>query len=353
MFRNKRLYLLILFILFFSNPLFANQPLNKGQVFGLKETIYPAWFKNSFLDLAEDISEASENKKRVMLIFYQDFCPYCNALVNKNLSQSSIEHYLKTHFVVIAMHMWGDREVTAMDGKTYTEKSFARKLDVQFTPTIVFFDEERKEILRLNGYLHPKQFKQALEYVAQHQERFLPYHRYIAQYRTTANKPPLNKEPFFNSQKNLSTLILKNKPLAIFFEQTDCPDCDALHENILSRPKTRNIVEKFNNVQLNMWSNQKIITPQGKQTTASTWAKQLGIRYAPTILLFDENGVEIVRMEAVFKNFHVQSTFDYVRTGAFQNEPIIENYYRNRARKILHTGMDLYIWDDVSGKIQK
>ncbi len=350
MYRTSRFHIfvlsLILFFLLLNNHSFAGQSHNKGKVFGLKETVYPDWFKNSFLNLTEDISEAKDNKKRIIIIFYQNLCPYCYELINKNLSQSSIQNYLKTYFDVITMHMWGDREVIAMNGKTYTEKSFARMLDVQFTPTIVFFDETGKNILRLNGYFPPKQFKLALEYVAQHKEQTLSYHSFIAQHRTNNNQKALNKQSFFNQRHNLSQTILENKPLAIFFEQSDCPDCDALHNKILSNPETKNIVKKFNNIQIDMWSDEKIITPQGKQTTARAWAKQLDIHYAPTILLFDADGAEIVRMEAVFKNFHIQSTFDYVETGAFREEPIIENYYKSRARGILNTGADLHIWND-------
>ena len=35
----------------------------------------PAWFKVSFLDLFEDISEAAENNKRLMVYYYQDGDP--------------------------------------------------------------------------------------------------------------------------------------------------------------------------------------------------------------------------------------------------------------------------------------
>ncbi|MEW8385293.1 MAG: thioredoxin, partial [Candidatus Thiodiazotropha taylori] len=34
----------------------------------------PSWFKNSFLDLGEDIEEAAEEGKRVILYFHQDGC---------------------------------------------------------------------------------------------------------------------------------------------------------------------------------------------------------------------------------------------------------------------------------------
>jgi len=37
----------------------------------------PKWFKESFLDIREDVDEAAESEKRIILYFYQDGCPYC------------------------------------------------------------------------------------------------------------------------------------------------------------------------------------------------------------------------------------------------------------------------------------
>ncbi len=85
----------------------------------------PDWFKLSFLDIREDIAEAAAENKRVMLYFYQDGCPYCERLVKENMSQQDIVDSLQNKFDVIAINMWGDREVIGLDGKETTEKAFA------------------------------------------------------------------------------------------------------------------------------------------------------------------------------------------------------------------------------------
>jgi thioredoxin-related protein len=43
------------------------------------------------------------------------------------------------------------------------EKRFAALLKVQFTPTLVFFDEQAQVAHRINGYLPPEKFLAALE----------------------------------------------------------------------------------------------------------------------------------------------------------------------------------------------
>lgn len=115
----------------------------------------PAWFRETFLDFPDDVREAAKAGKRVMVYFGRDGCPYCRELMRTNFSDKRIADKTRRHFLPIAINIWGDREVRGMDGKRYTEKTFAALLKVQFTPTLVFFDEKGRVALRLNGYYPP------------------------------------------------------------------------------------------------------------------------------------------------------------------------------------------------------
>ena len=83
-----------------------------------------------------------------------------------NFSQRDIVDKTRRNFVAIALNIWGDREVTWTDGRTMSEKEFARMLKVQFTPTILFLDGQGRVVARLNGYLPPNRFSAALDHVA-------------------------------------------------------------------------------------------------------------------------------------------------------------------------------------------
>jgi len=119
-----------------------SQAAEKGRFLGAKETVYPDWFKESFLDLREDIREAADRGRRVVIFFHQDGCPYCNLMVERNLSQKEISDLLQQKMEVIEINMFGDREVTGLNGQTTTEKAFAAAMRVQFTPTLLFSMKE-------------------------------------------------------------------------------------------------------------------------------------------------------------------------------------------------------------------
>jgi len=319
----------------------------RGKSLGAVETEYPSWFHEGFMDINEDIATANSAGKRLMLLFTQDGCPYCNALVERNLAQKDIEELVRGKFEVVALNIVGDREVTDVDGKGYTEKTFAATLKVQFTPTILFFNEKGEIILRLNGYLPPDQFKIALNYVVEKSES-LSFSDFVE-----LNAPPpkagkLNKEPFYIAQPyNFKPKTDgKRKPMAVFFEQKDCPNCDVLHHKVLQDAETRKMIAQFDAVQLDMWDKKTVlITPEGKVSNARDWARQLDVKYAPTIILFDTEGREIIRSEAFFKRFHTQSFFGYVQSGAYKQQPNFQRYISHRSEQMREQGIDVDLWD--------
>jgi len=337
---------LLLFMLTSSFAVCASEK-PEGQFFGGIETEYPDWFKHSFLDLQEDIKEAANEGKRLVIFFHQDGCPYCNALVERNFAQKDIAEKAQQHFEIITINMWGDRPVTYIDGKQYLEKTLAEALKVQFTPTVIFFDEKGEVTLRINGYHSPQRFNLDLDYASKNNQTKLSYRDFMK-----ANRPQsktsktLNSETFFNKDGyDYSAKVGKNgRPFAVFFEQKDCPDCDRLHTKILPDKELLSVIKQFDNTQLDMWSKTPIVTPQGEKMTAREWAKKLDIKYAPSIVVFNSEGKEVIRSEADFKVFHTQGIFHYVLSGAYRKQPSFQRYLNEYAEHFREQGSNVDIW---------
>jgi len=326
---------------------------SSGKFYGAKMTEFPDWFKESFLNFPDDIAEAKAAGKRVVVFFHQEGCPYCNALVERNLAQKDIAEKVKKNFDVIGINMWGDREVTYVNGKHYIEKTLAEALKVQFTPTLLFYDENGKIVLRLNGYRSPSKFTVDLDYVALRKENETKYLDYIKAKLPleSSSSGGMHKQDFFVKEPyNLKIAPGNKTPIAVFFEQPDCPDCDTLHEKVLPDQDLRKIIGNFKTVQLDMWSKTPVVTPQGEKTTAREWAGKLDIKFAPSIVVFNEKGEEIIRTEGSFKVFHTQGILDYVLSGKYKNQPSFQRYLSDRANSIREQGKDVDIWNYADEK---
>src|SRR5882762_6442029 len=191
---------------------------------GAAQVVLPPWFTETLLDFREDVAQAARERKRLMILFEQDGCPYCKELVLTNFSQKTIADKARKNFLAVSLNIWGDREVTWTDGKKFSEKGLAAFLKIQFTPTLVFFDERGGIVARLNGYYPPHRFEAVLDWVARHRERKIA----LAEYLRTAVREPageqLHDEPFF--LKPPYDLRRRGaKPLAVFFETPSCAAC--------------------------------------------------------------------------------------------------------------------------------
>jgi len=318
----------------------------KAEFKGTGHFSVPGWFKHSFLDMPDDVAEASRSGKRLLIYFGQDGCPYCAELFNTNFSQPHIVDYTRRHYDAIDLNIWGDREVTDFSGKQMTEKQLAVKLKVWFTPTMLLIDEKGEIVLRINGYYPPHQFLAALKYAGEKQEQKMTFPEYYARLDPPPSKGVLNPEPFFSKPPyNLSMIASAKpaKPLAVFFEQKDCTGCDRMHSYILHDPETLKLIRKFNVIQLDRWARTPVITPDGRQTTARDWANELGIAYLPSVVVFDA-GTEVIRVEAFLKSFHFQSVLDYVASGAYKNQPNLQRFIRARADALRDRGVAVDIW---------
>lgn len=347
--RARMLYWLSLVMFAGFTPLLEVQAApskpGEGKFYGAMQTEYPDWFKTSFLDFKEDIAEAADNGKRFVVLFHQDGCPYCNALVERNLSQKHIVDYIQQNFDVVAINMWGDRQVATVGGEQYTEKEFAQALKVQFTPTMLFFNEQGEVVLRLNGYLPPDRFLVALKYVGEKKEKDMEYREYVAKNLTGPGaKGELHSQDFFLPPPHDLTRKPGDKPLAVFFEQKQCPNCDVLHNRVLIDDMPRDALKDFDVVQLDMWSDTPVITPDGTRTTARNWAKQLDVKYAPTIVAFNEKGEEVIRSEASFRVFHTAGILTYVSSGSYKEEPSFQRYLADKAKNLQKQGKDVDIY---------
>ncbi len=110
-----------------------------------------AWFMDSFLDLKEDFAEAQKKGKRLVIFIEQRGCIYCRKVQTEILVDPEINAYIRKHFEVLQIDMWGLKEVTDFDGEVTNERKLARKWGSLFTPTIVFLPDSLENTKGKNG----------------------------------------------------------------------------------------------------------------------------------------------------------------------------------------------------------
>jgi thioredoxin-related protein len=304
----------------------------------------PPWFASTFLDFREDVCDAALGGRRLLVYFGQDGCPYCKQLMTTNFSQRTIVDKTRKNFVAVALNLWGDREVTWLDGRVMTEKELARLLNVQFTPTLLFFDEKGAVVVRLNGYYPPQRFEAVLDYVAGRLERREPLAEYLGRAAREPASSRLHDEPFFLRPPYDLRRTRGDKPLAVLFETTDCSACDELHREGFRRDEVLAQVKRVDVARFALGARTELTTPAGRKTSAEAWARELNVTYAPTVIFFNDSGSEVFRIEAYLRPFHFASSFAYVTSGAYRAEPSFQRYLQGRAGEMRARGERVELW---------
>ena len=310
-----------------------------GWVIGVAAPAYglqqEPFFKQSFLNLAEDLAEAHQAGKFLMILYEQEGCPYCAKMHKAILSDREVMARLQQRFDVVQLDMWGDREVIDFNGRPLSERTLARRFGLQFSPMTLIFDRNGKEIYRMAGFYNLPHFKIVLSYVADnaYQRQTFPEYQQ-AKHKENAPVSVRNAKLFQPSAslKQASMGARKNKKgVALLIDANDCADCVEMHERSLTDPVTaRLLTSNYVLVRATLGSNAKVESFDGRRVTANDLARQLNVRYLPTVVFMDANGKETARHESYLEPKHFQLYTHYVTSGAQASFPSFQDWIRAR-----------------------
>lgn len=295
----------------------------------------PSWFKLSFLDLQEDVADAvAANKRGIILYFGQKECPYCKAHLEENWGRSDIVAYTQKYFDVVAIDVKGNRSVTDIDGQSYDEKSFAYHNKTHFTPSLIFLDNQGRQVFKLYGLYPPYKFRAALEFVADKHYEQEDFRQYLArgEILKQSGSEQLHQHGSFSQPPY--QLGDGKKAILVIFEQTSCHACDVFHDGPLQNPEINKALAQLRVIQLDMWSQKQQITlPDGRQVTARQWADEMGLFYTPSLIFFNPEGEEIIRVDSIVWFNRLNNVLHYVISEAYRYSPNFQQWRQQRVKE--------------------
>lgn len=329
------------FILFFVAIFFAsNLCAKEGKVIGSSNHETPSWFKDSFLDIAEDIEEATEKNRHFMIFLDFEGCPYCSKMIKESFEEDNkTSQFIKNNFDVIELNVKGSKEITWLDGDVVTEKALTEKLKIQYSPTVLFFSPSKEIVARVNGYRNPTDFQYILDFVKTKEYEKTDFVTYL----NKANKKEIYKlqeNKMFQDKSDLSKI---KTPIAVIFEDTNCTQCEHFHNKILTNKDVIGEFKKFTVVRFDANSTKEIITPEGTKTTPKQWVDKLNLDYRPGILLYDNQKL-ISTIDALLFPFHFKEVLRYVSGKHYVQYPkTYLDYLRVRQDELIKSGVDINV----------
>lgn len=328
----------LLFVL--SMGLSTNLSAKEGKIIGASSHEVPSWFKDSFLDIAEDIEEASEKNKHFMIFLDFEGCPYCSKMLKENFEDDNkTSQFIKKNFDVIELNVKGSKEITWVDGDLVTEKGLTEKLNIQYSPTVIFFNSKNEIIARVNGYRNINDFQYILDFVQTKQYEKMDLSSYLNKLEKK-ELYTLKPNKMFKEQNDLSKI---STPVAIIFEDGSCTQCEHFHDKILTNKDVIDEFSKFTVIRLDANSTKEITLPNGEKTNPKAFTQKINLDYRPGIVLYDNKKL-ITTIDALLFSFHFKEVLRYVSNKEYKNYPkSYLDYLRVRQDELIKSGVDINV----------
>lgn len=307
-----------------------------GKVTGASEHEAPSWFKQSFLDISEDVDDATAKHKHLMLFVDLDGCPYCTKMLKESFgAKNTTSAFIKKHFDVINLNVKGSRELT-WKGKSMSEKEFAIDLRIQYSPTILFLDKDKNVVLKLNGYRTPESFKTILEYIdGKHYKT-----KTLSEYLEIVKNKSLKSETKNKTTKKMEDLSKIGSPLAIIFEEKKAKSSKEFNQVLLKNKDVQKELSKFTVVRFDANSNEEFIGVDGVKTTPKGFLKSINLDYRPGVLLYNDKKL-ISTMDALLYSFHFKELLRYVSEKEYKYFNTYLDYLAVRQKELTEAGVDI------------
>ena len=300
---------------------------------------FPDWFKDSFLDLKEDLNEAlTDGKLGLMILFTTEGCSYCDLFIEKSLGDPRIASRVHSHFDSVGLEIFDDSEMVDLLGASLRIKQFAKREGVEYSPTLLFYGENSERLLRAVGYQSPERFGTILDYlIGRHyrSETFRDYVNGLAA-KASASHPALElrADPLFLQPPYAldRSRFPADRPLLVIFEKTACAECEEFHTKVLALNEVRAELEKFEIARFDGADKKTpVLTPDGRKVAPSQWFEQTGFTRVPGLLFFDENGNEVLRTDALVLRNRMMNSLGFVLEKAYKKGWTYQRFARSKA----------------------
>ncbi len=139
------------------------------------------FFHVTFGNFPEELALAREQGKRGILIFFElEECPFCHRMKQTVLNRPEVQDWYRERFLIFAVDIEGETEVTDFQGTTMTAKDFAFRVNhIRATPVFMFYDLEGNAVVRYTGVTRDaEEFLWLGEFVADNHYRGTKFTRF-------------------------------------------------------------------------------------------------------------------------------------------------------------------------------
>jgi thioredoxin-related protein len=115
------------------------------------------------IDLNKLIDKNS--KTHTLIFFHMNYCPYCETMIKESFKNKKINSIIQNNFQFVDINISTNDTINYKEFKGSNHK-FAKYLNINFYPTILFVNNSKDIIYKVKGYRDIKKFTNILQYIS-------------------------------------------------------------------------------------------------------------------------------------------------------------------------------------------
>lgn len=127
----------------------------------------------NWVSLTEAQEKSDIDGKPLFIFVEAEWCGICKRMMNSVFPQSTITSLLTDNFHPVLIDL-DSRDTILFNGEVMTERSFAKNMQVQQTPTTIFIDENGEVLGSQPGFMDTDELEKLLLYVLSEQFGVVP-----------------------------------------------------------------------------------------------------------------------------------------------------------------------------------
>lgn len=138
-------------------------------------------------------------------------------------------------------------------------------------------------------------------------------------------QPAWFKTSFLDIREDVAEAGASNKRVMLYFYQDGCPYCKKLLEDNFGQAGIAEKTQRyFDTVAINLWGDREVGTLNGKSMSEKQFAVEQKVMFTPTLLMLDENGAVVLRINGYFPPERFNIALDYAggkheKTASFRD----------------------------------
>ena len=147
--------------------------------------------------------------------------------------------------------------------------------------------------------------------------------------------PDWFKVSFLDIREDIAEAASGGKRVLLYFYQDGCPYCAKLLREGFGDPRIAETARAgFDAIAINIWGDRDVVGIDGEQTTEKDFARSLGVQYTPTLLLLDEDGRVVLRIDGLYPPHQLHQALRYVAERREQAGETFRDFYRRQKPRI-------------------